>query len=190
MQFLKNIFFIAAALASFASADNTVTFVNQDGQDRTILFTPASGGSAIDNLEVGGWGTETATFPLGWSGNFISVMKGGESKNGMLAEVTFNAWEGMTFFDVSAIVAPEDTSQIKELFPVLAQNPLAGCQDYPCNNAYNQPDDIMTKATQETDFICLIGNLVADRRRGVVARNVADKKVQVASGTGEVTPNQ
>lgn len=174
-----------SALASLALADNTVTFVNQDATNRTIIFTAQVGKATMKPLVVGGYESKLATFSYGWAGNYFSInTEGGSSNNpGMLGEFTWNTWGGMTFFDVSAIVNPSDTNGVKEIFPKNSNEPLAGCQEFPCDNAYNVwNDDLATKATTETDFVCLLGTLETQRRRGA---NANQKMKRVAPLTGE-----
>jgi len=185
MQFYKNILAVLA-LASFVLADNTITFVNQDATNRSIIFTPSIGHPTLDTLCVGGHESQVATFPWGWTGNFFSInTEGGNAgEPGMLGEFTWNAWGGLTFFDVSAIVNPNDVNGVKQIFPKNSNEPLAGCQEFPCDNAYNVwNDDLATKATLETDFVCTIGTLETQRRRGAVAEA---KMRRVAPLTGEL----
>jgi len=152
-------FSIISALVAFVTlaAANTIEFVNQDSTTRTIIFTANAGLETIPSAEIRGHHNHTTTFPTGWIGNFYSVSKGSEPVPGMLGEVAFDGYAGSLYFDVSAIVNPEDTNGVKELFPKLAQAPLSGCQTFPCANAYNQPDDIQTQSTPETDLVCLLG---------------------------------
>lgn len=174
MQFINAILLAATALASMVAAQNTVQFINQDSTTRTIYFNPNSGLEALSELTVNGLGTATQTFPDGWIGNFYSVSDGAENTPGMLGEVRFNGYAGATYFDVSAIVNPNDNEGIKELFPVNSNTPLSGCQTFPCSNAYNQADDVATLSTDSSALVCLIGNLSNSRRRGLVARVTHD----------------
>jgi len=166
MQFL----FAVAALASVVAA-NTVSFVNQDSTTRTIYFTPSPGSAEVDSLVVDGDSSASAEFATGWVGNFYSVSEGAENVPGMLGELTWNAAYDLNWFDVSAIVNPNDTNGVKEIFPANSNTPTSGCQTFPCDNAYNAPDDVQTKSTTESDLVCLIGNLSNERKRGVVARH-------------------
>lgn len=187
MQFFKSILAVTA-LASFALADNTITFVSQDATNRSIVFTPQAGISQIETVHLAGYESKVIDFPSGWVGNFFAMNVGDDpTHTGMLGEFTWNAWGGLTFFDVSAIVNPNDVNGIKEIFPKNANEPMAGCQDFPCNNAYNVwNDDVATKSTMETDFVCLIGTLASQRRRG--ARSDASEHMKrVTPLTGEVS---
>lgn len=75
----------------------------------------------------------------------------------MLGEVCFNSWGGISFFDVSAIVNPNDKNNVKQLWPASAATPVSGCTTFPCNDAYYLPDDIQTKGTNEDDLVCTLG---------------------------------
>jgi len=164
MQFTTSALF--AALAA-AVAANTVHFVNQDNTERTIIFTPQEPLEQIPTLVIPGMGTGEATFPDSWIGNWYSVSAGKENVPGMLGEVRFNGFAGATYFDVSAIVAPNDAEGVKMIMPKNSDEPVSGCQTFPCSNAYNKWDDIATLSTPDTDLICLLGNISNQRRRAL-----------------------
>ena len=170
MQFISTILFAASALASLAAADNVVHFVNQDSTERTIVFTPNLGLETLENLVVDGMATVSQTFPEGWIGNWFSVSKGAEMTPGMLGEVRFNGFAGATYFDVSAIVNPNDLNGVKMIMPKNSNEPVSGCQTFPCSNAYNKWNDIATLSTDDTELICLLGTVSNERRRGMVSR--------------------
>jgi len=120
----------------------------------------------MDTIDLGA--NEVLNVPMmdNWSGNFITVVKGVDVYQGMLGEMTFNSWGEMVYFDVSAIVNPDDHDNVKELFPKNTNLPMAGCQDFPCNNVYNVwNEDYNTKTTLENQFICLVGTLDSTQRR-------------------------
>jgi len=169
MQFIKTILFAASVLASMATA-NTVDFINQDSTTRTIVFTAQEGLEVLPSITIAGNGQATQSFPDAWIGNFYSVSDGAEDVPGMLGELRFGGFAGATYFDVSAIVNPLDANGVKEIFPKNSNIPLSGCQTFPCSNAYNQPDDIATLSTDETELVCLLGTLSNERKRGMVAR--------------------
>lgn len=166
MQFTSTILVAATALAS-AVAANSVHFVNQDNTERTIIFTAQEPLEKIPTLVIPGLGTGEATFPENWIGNWYSVSAGKEDIPGMLGEVRFNGFAGATFFDVSAIVNPDDHEGVKMLLPKNSNEPVSGCQTFPCSNAYNKWDDIATLSTPDTELICLLGNLSNQRRRAL-----------------------
>ena len=172
MQFINTILFAATALASVATAANTVQFVNQDNTIRHIVFTAQedTGAAKIDDLIVSGSGTADQTFPTGWIGNWYSYNEGQKHDLGMLGEVRFDGWNGLVYFDVSAIVNSSDTEGVKMLYPQgqspsSSSTPVSGCQTAICANRYNVWDDVATKATKSTNLVCLIGNLANPERR-------------------------
>lgn len=162
MQFLNTIFFAASALAI-----NAVHFVNQDATARTIIFTAQAPLQAIDQLVIPASGTGVAEFPDEWIGNWYSVSDGQANIPGMLGEVRFGGFAGHTYFDVSAIVNPGDNDGVKMIMPKNHDEPLSGCQSFPCANAYNKWDDIATLSTPDTELICLLGSLSNTRRRSL-----------------------
>jgi len=172
MQFFSTIF-AATALATIASA-GSVHFVNQDSTERTIIFTPNAGLETIPELVISGSQTANQTFPTGWIGNWFSVSKGEPNVPGMLGEVRFDGFAGATYFDVSAIVNPNDVNGVKEIFPLHSSTPVSGCQTFPCSNAYNKWDDIATLSTDGGDLVCLLGTVSNERRRGVIAKMSRD----------------
>ncbi|KAH8811263.1 hypothetical protein F5884DRAFT_781633 [Xylogone sp. PMI_703] len=164
MTVISKIVVATTAVASLVTA-NSVTFVNQDSTPRKVVFTATAGGEAIPSLQVAGSGTAKQSFPDSWIGNWYTVSEGSQDTPGMLGEVAFNSWQGITFFDVSAIVNPNDHNGVKELYPKSSKTPMSGCQTFPCSNAYNLPDDLATLSTNERDLECLIGNLSGKNKR-------------------------
>jgi hypothetical protein len=159
-------------LGAGAALANTVTFKSLDTTDRTIIFTPNAGLPAVPSVEVPGGQDTTVEIPHGWIGNWYSVSKGEPDVPGMLGEVAFNGWNGITFFDVSAIVNPNDHHGVKEMYPAGEAKPTSGCKLFPCNNAYYIWDDVQTKATQETDLICTLGDgTLIEREEAEVSDN-------------------
>lgn len=169
MHFFTSFFFAAFALASLATA-NSVDFLNQDGTTRTIIFTAQEGLEVIPALTVAGNAHASQDFPSGWIGNFYSVSDGATNVPGMLGELRFDGFAGATYFDVSAIVNPNDAEGVKMIFPKNSNTPLSGCQTFPCSNAYNKWDDVATLSTDDSELVCLIGNLSSERKRGLVSR--------------------
>lgn len=144
-------------LGAGAALANTVTFKSLDETSRKIIFTPNAGLPAIASVEVPGGQDVKVDFPTGWIGNWYSVSEGAPDIPGMLGEVAFNGWNGINFFDVSAIVNPNDLNGVKKIYPANDPTPVSGCDVFPCNNAYYVWDDVQTKATQENDLICTLG---------------------------------
>lgn len=163
----------ASALFTLASA-GTVHFVNQDSTTRTLVFTPNSGYESISDLTIQGDSTANQTFPTGWIGNWYSVSDGAAKVPGMLGEVSFDSYAGSTFFDVSAIVNPDDHNGVKEMFPLHSNTPVSGCQSFPCENAYNKWDDIQTQSTDGNELVCLLGNLSSSQKRSMRAKMSRD----------------
>ncbi|KAH7033408.1 uncharacterized protein B0I36DRAFT_348470 [Microdochium trichocladiopsis] len=173
MQFSQLAAFVAAA-ATMVSA-NSIKFLNQDGTQRTVYFTPSAGQASIDSVTISGNSEATVNFPTGWIGNAHAVEEGRQNPGfGMLAEVAFDGWMGKTYFDVSAIVDANDHSNVKMMYPAGDSSLTSGCESFPCNNAYYLPDDVQTKVTDEKDLITTLGNSPIAAREAhveVVARN-------------------
>ncbi|KAL7953183.1 hypothetical protein V8C34DRAFT_297639 [Trichoderma compactum] len=150
---------VATLIASAAlSSAATVTFWTLDDAQRTIYFTCNPGNADIPPVTVDSTKNTTVTFPDTWQGNFYAVKEGAANVPGMLGEVNFGSWHGLTYFDVSAIVDPNDKDNVKLMFPAESYEPMSGCVNFPCNNAYYLPDDIQTKATMESDLITTLGS--------------------------------
>jgi hypothetical protein len=179
MQFITKIAALAAMAAAMVSATNTITFVNQDETTRTIIFTPSIGHEAVSSVTIAGDATKVVTIPNAWIGNWYSVSEGAANVPGMLGEVTFQGWDGITYFDVSAIVNPNDINGVKEMFVAsemksTVKTLISGCAVFPCNTAYYAPNDIQTATTTETDLVCTLGGSSTATKRGetkLVARN-------------------
>jgi hypothetical protein len=162
MQFFKSL--SIAAVIALVSA-NSVDMVSQDNVDRTIVFVAQSDNQPIPEMQLKGGETKTVTFPEGWIGNFYALRPEDPKVDGMLGELRFNGDGDKTFFDVSAIVNPNDHHNVKILRPKQSGSPESGCQTFPCANAYNLPDDVQTKVTTEKELVCLIGDTAASKAR-------------------------
>ena len=167
MQFSKTLFLTAAALASIVAADNTAQFVNQDGTTRHVVFTPSDGSSNIVEITVQGNSNASQQFPQGWTGNAYSYNDGQPNVPGLLAEFRFNGYGKSNFFDVSAIVNPQATDGVMMIYPSQSKSPVSGCMTTSCSNQYNQPDDVATLSSTESDFTVLLGQRIKSARRGV-----------------------
>lgn len=156
-------FTVALAYVAGLASANSIKFVNQDSTTRTIYFTQQEGLPALPPLVVPGNQNESQTFPYGWIGNFYSVSDGNEIVPGILGELRWDGWDGINWFDVSAIVNPKDIHGVKVIAPVGSGTPTSGCESYEdgCDNAYYQPDDIQTKSTLEKDLVCTIGTKIS-----------------------------
>lgn len=149
-------FFLLIAWITFAAA-NSITFWALDNLDRTVYFTANENQYAIEPVKVKGSSKKHVHLPHDFTGNFYAVIEGQEDKPGMLGEVKFSGGFGLTYFDVSAIVDPNDHDNIKQMWPALSREPISGCETFPCANAYYLPDDIQTKSTAETDLVTTLG---------------------------------
>ncbi|KAI1376454.1 DNase1 protein [Hypoxylon crocopeplum] len=172
MRFFTRTTAFAAATATLANA-NSMTFVNQDSTTRNIVFTPSEGHEPIETVTVAGNEQKKVDFPYSWIGNAYSVSEGAADNPGMLAEVTFQGWNDLTYFDVSAIINPADHDGVKQMYPAseisaLVKTALSGCIVFPCSTAYYLPNDIQTVTTTETDLVVTLGNSASD----VAAREV------------------
>lgn len=158
----------AFLFAAVAAAQNTITFQSQDNVGRTVYVTANAGLAAIAPVYVAAGASVDVNFVEGWIGNAYAVQDGQPNVPGMLAEVNFNSWGGLTFFDVSAIVNPNDKDNVKEMYPADApQTPTSGCTVFPCNNCYYAPDDIQTKSTSQTHLIVTLGGNGTAAKRSV-----------------------
>lgn len=142
------------ASATLASASNLVTFLSMDDTDRTIVWT---GSSTIEDTSVPGGQNVSVPVPEGYIGNLYSVSEGAANEPGMLAEFAFDSFAGLTYFDVSAIVNPEDKSGVYQMYPATTETPVSGCSAFACGNAYYLPDDLMTKATSSGHIVVTLG---------------------------------
>jgi hypothetical protein len=160
---------LALTAASMVSA-NSMRFINQDDKQRLLVVTPNAGHEKIDSVEVAGHDEATIEFPEGWIGNIYSVTEGNDNVPGMLAEVAYQGAFGLTYFDVSAIVDPNDHEGVKQMYPATQTNQdekISGCKVFPCNKAYYLPDDLQTVTTEDVDIVCTLGD-----PEGLVSREV------------------
>jgi hypothetical protein len=171
MQFFTTV--AAALLAAVAQADNIVTFKSMDGVDRSVYFTPAPGHSWPAVLSVPAGQSVDQPFEYGWEGNWYAVKTGDRPVPGMLGEVKFNAFENKVFYDVSAIVNPNDWDNVSELYPIEDPNkPVSGCRQFPCAFAYYAPDDVQTRVSPSEHLVCTLGmNGAATERRDIEEDN-------------------
>ncbi|KAI1391431.1 uncharacterized protein F4822DRAFT_427283 [Hypoxylon trugodes] len=180
MRFFTQIAAFAAATATLVSA-NTITLINQDGTTRNAVFTTNLNSVLLKTVTVAGNSQQVVDIPEGWAGNLYAVAQGEPEVPGMLAEITFQGWNDFTYFDVSAIVKPGDTTNVKQVYPKTqlesTKTLVSGCALFPCATAYYHPEDIQTVVTSETDLIVTLGTSdnVASREvnPNLVARHYA-----------------
>jgi len=145
-------------LSTLASA-NTVSFTSLDSHDRTVyIHNDVNHPQIMDgSVHVPAGASVTVPFTPGWIGMWYAVIDGNpDPGKGMLGEVSFNGYAGMTYFDVSAIDMPDDHSGVHRIWGVGDADNVSGCVNFPCNDAYYHPDDVQTKATAATDLICTL----------------------------------
>lgn len=129
----------------------SITFSSEDGVGRVIHFT---GNGDIGELHVGPGESIAQDFPDGWTGNFYATCDGCDDAPGMLGEVAFDGFEGKTFYDVSAIVDPNDHNGVHRFSPSGGDGEEAGCDEFLCpDKAYYAPDDVQTKVSEAKDFV-------------------------------------
>jgi hypothetical protein len=163
MYFAKLGSFLALAATALAGS---ITWVSQDNSDRTIHCTPNAGLAQLPDVQVLAGDSVMVSFPQGWIGNCYAVVAGQPNVPGMLAEVAFDSWNGLNFYDVSAIVNPADHNGVHELFPTEDPNePLSGCAVFPCDHAYYLPDDVQTQSSQSGALTCTLGVNTASKRQ-------------------------
>ncbi len=178
MKFGTTVLAVIAAFSAtvLAQEPGSIAFVSQDNLDRIVVFAPQAGQQAIPTLTLPAGQTVSQTFPSTWIGNCHAVIAGQEDTgNGMLAEVSFNSWGGISFFDISAIVNASDVNNIKMMTPASSSEPSSGCQDLTsCTNLYRVWDDVATQSFQGSSFIVYVGNLAGpthQTRRSPVRRS-------------------
>jgi hypothetical protein len=176
MQFIK--FASAAAMLASSVAATSVEFVSQDNTNRTVYFTCNPGHAEIPTAVLAPGATITVPFPDGWQGNFHTIAEGEDNVPGMLGEVCMNCWNGISYFDVSAIVtrvgntdAVADLHGIKQMFPKSSGQPISGCESYDtfCDAAYYNWDDVQTKSTSEQIIVTTVGTPSSEAARSVKA---------------------
>ena len=157
MQFFSTLLVAATGLASMASA-NSLKLVNSDSTDRYVVITAQAGLQEYDPVYVPGNSNVTQEFADGWIGNIYSYNKGADNVPGILGEFRFNGYASQTYYDVSAIVAPDVADGVML---------ISGCITYSCDKQYNAPDDTQTQATPDSDLIVVLGQRITVPRRGL-----------------------
>ncbi|POS72274.1 DNase1 protein [Diaporthe helianthi] len=154
---MQHITLALLASASLAAAANQITFLSMDDTDRTVHFTPNAGLAWLEPTDVPAGQNVTVTIPDYWIGNYYSISSGADNIPGMLGEVNFNSWGGLTYFDVSAIVDENDHNGVYMMYPIDSEHPVSGCTSFLCDTLYRLPDDIQTKATKSTHLVTTLG---------------------------------
>ncbi|PQE06869.1 DNase1 protein [Rutstroemia sp. NJR-2017a BVV2] len=162
-------------LTSTATATNTLTFHNLFSTPRLLQFVPVPASYAIPKRLIPAHSSFSISTPL-WNGLFKAVAPD-TSEHGpettVIGEVCFDCWQGITFFDVSAIwnccdnsgvhwmgsVEPSASGKgVQELWnQASAKGEISGCRTFPCDGVYNLPDDEQTKSTREDEIMVVLG---------------------------------
>jgi hypothetical protein len=166
MQFFSTLLVAATGLASMASA-NSLKLVNSDSTDRYVVITAQAGLQEYDPVYVPGNSNVTQEFADGWIGNIYSYNDGAENVPGILGEFRWNGYASQTYYDVSAIVAPDVTDGVMLIYPADSKSPISGCITYSCDKQYNAADDTQTQATPDSDLIVVLGQRITVPRRGL-----------------------
>ncbi len=77
----------------------------------------------------------------------------------VIAEVTFNGWDGYTWYDISSIDALDDNTGVRQMYMLDGSGTLSGCETFPCDNAYQLADDIQTRSSSSSrDVVVTAGD--------------------------------
>lgn len=168
----------AALFAAASAATNIITFQSLDDVDRIIYSTGNAGYTAPDPVTVAAGSSVDVEFSEGFVGNSYAIHSNATNNAGMLAEVQFQGWNGLTYFDVSAIVDSSDVDNVKEMYPASSPStPVSGCTTFPCNNAYYLSDDVQTKTTEQTHLIVTLSkNGVSSKRSAEDSEKTFDRR--------------
>ena len=118
-----------------------------DGQvcDFTTTKVPASGSVNIYP-------------PQGWIGTIHTVYSLHNCHNPrIIAEVTFQGFAGLTYYDVSAVDNCCDNYGIHWILTHSLTATPSCCVASPCSGSYTKPHDVQTKFTGEVDLIIWTG---------------------------------
>ncbi|TGO35683.1 hypothetical protein BHYA_0150g00310 [Botrytis hyacinthi] len=131
---------------------NSLQFLSQDNTERTIFFTPNAGSAEVPSFFVPAVsvnGMAVVQFPQGWSGSLKAVLSG-EIPNvpKITGEITFQGWQGETYYAVSAVQNCCDNSGIRVLAPKV-HGLASGCiiAPFPCTESYSRPGNIQVKSS-------------------------------------------
>ncbi|KAJ8070152.1 hypothetical protein OCU04_000544 [Sclerotinia nivalis] len=158
---------ILASIFSLLTAvmGNTVLFWNPDPKNRTIYFSPNLGSAEIPNQHVASSmvSTTVVTFPQGWGGSFKSVFpQEDQSAPKIIVEIQFQGWQGLTYYDISAVNNCCDNSGVRYISPSNG-GPTSGCftAPFPCGDSYSKPGNIQVKSSAKVDFVCALGDITS-----------------------------
>ncbi|KAI9649261.1 hypothetical protein NHQ30_001831 [Ciborinia camelliae] len=138
---------------------NIIIVKNMDEKSRTLHFRSEGPVEMLEFKMIGhditmkGGETLHLEMPRKWKGNFRAFVVGDTRTLGVLAEITF-VEGGHTFYDASSIVAQDDQDGVHKVYPFEKEGSMAGCELYPCANAYSYPtNDVNTRATSDTKIV-------------------------------------
>ncbi|TGO13401.1 hypothetical protein BTUL_0070g00300 [Botrytis tulipae] len=132
---------------------NSLQFLSQDNIERTIFFTPNTGSAEVPSFFVPAISVDGI-----WSGSFKAVLSGENPDFPKITGgITFQGWQGETYYAVSAVQNSCDNSGIRALAPK-AHGLTSGCiqAPFPCTESYSRPGDIQVKSSPDVDFISVM----------------------------------
>lgn len=94
-----------------------------------------------------------------WSGSFKAVLSGENPDSPKITgDITFQGWQGETYYAVSAVQNCCDNSGIRAIAPKV-HGLTSGCilAPFPCAESYSRLGDIQVKSSADVDFMCLLG---------------------------------
>ncbi|KAF7929224.1 uncharacterized protein EAE98_005143 [Botrytis deweyae] len=156
--FMISIFSLLASVMA-----NSLEFFTQDTTERTVFFTPNTGSAEVPSLFLPAKPVDkyaiVVQFPQGWSGSFKAILPG-ETPNvpKVTGEITFQGFQGKSYYAVSAVDNCCDNSGIRYLVPK-AHGDASGCimAPFPCTESYSRPGDMQVKSTSDVSFLCVLG---------------------------------
>ncbi|KAF7959231.1 hypothetical protein EAE96_002746 [Botrytis aclada] len=166
MPRLNSLTIVVISIFSFLAPvmGNTLQFISQDTNERTVFFTPNAGSAELPSFFVPARSVDTNAvvhLPQGWSGSFKAVLSGeNPDVPKVTGEITFQGWQGATYYTVSAVQNCCDNSGIRYLAAEYS-GPTSGCiqAPFPCTESYSRPGDIQVKSSPDVDFICILGEI-------------------------------
>ncbi|KAF7882019.1 uncharacterized protein EAF01_011799 [Botrytis porri] len=162
------------------TTSHTLTFQNLFSSPRLIIFTPNSDSYSIPPQTVAPSQLLSLSVP-DWSGNFKAVdpdlydIEHPGLEKYILGEVCFGCWQDITFFYVSAIWNCCDNEGVHwmwgydddrnrtgegEYEPTredAIEGDISGCERFPCEEVYNESDDVQTKTTTKHAIWVVLG---------------------------------
>lgn len=160
------IYIAFAALLTVVSA-NSVQVNNLDfHQPYELCWVPNAGQPAIHTPVLEPRTSQYVRLPYSWAGAIHAIYSGGGEaacdRHAVIAELTFQGFEGKTWYDVSAVDNLNDNTAVHYLYPEFCNDgPVSGCDTFPCSNSYYKdglPADDQGHATTCLDLVLAFGN--------------------------------